>query len=245
MRHPHLLAVITLGLFCAALLAQPTGAAKPDRDRDGMPNSWELRYGLNPKKKDSNGDRDRDGLRNRIEFRLATNPLAEDTDADGADDADEVRALATDPRDPDGDDDGTLDGDEDADENGIANEDEDDALEPCGFDDDDVDVDGIANEDENDFGTDPDDADSDDDGTADGDEDADQDGAADETEDDSAEDKCDEDEDEAVSPGSISRLDEEGSATWGAALLLALLGAAIAMVLASTVAFVRRGLRAR
>ncbi|MBA2624252.1 MAG: hypothetical protein H0U89_01390, partial [Acidimicrobiia bacterium] len=84
-----------------------------------------------------------------------------------------------------------LDGDEDADRDGIDNEDEDDTIESCRGDDDDRDEDGVADEDENELGTSRSDSDSDDDGVADGNEDSDDDGLADEDEDDSDDDRCD------------------------------------------------------
>jgi len=48
----------------------PTG----DYDFDGMPNGWELAYGLNPKIDDANEDKDGDGYKNIIEYREGSNP---------------------------------------------------------------------------------------------------------------------------------------------------------------------------
>jgi hypothetical protein len=184
----RLLALAAIGLVWAAIGA--TGAYAADSDGDGMPNRWEIAHNLNPQVANGRKDADHDGLRNLGEYRNRTAPHREDTDLDGIDDGDEVHVFASDPTDADEDSDGVLDGDEDFDGDGIANEDEDDALESCLADDDDADADGLANEDEDDFGTDAEDADSDDDGVIDGLEDNDGDGIADEDEDDDAQDAC-------------------------------------------------------
>ncbi len=57
-----------------------------DDDNDGMPDSWELSYGLNPNLDDSAGDGDSDTLTNLQEYKLNSNPLLMDTDSDGVDD---------------------------------------------------------------------------------------------------------------------------------------------------------------
>jgi len=55
-----------------------------DQDNDGLPNMWELRYGLNPTNaQDALLDIDNDGLTNIQEFESETNPLNPDTDNDG------------------------------------------------------------------------------------------------------------------------------------------------------------------
>ena len=70
-----------------------------DDDRDGLPNWWELKYGLDPKKKDSNNDGvqdgeedpDEDDLTNIEEYKHGTNPLKPDTDNDGYTDGEEIK----------------------------------------------------------------------------------------------------------------------------------------------------------
>ncbi|MBM2620310.1 hypothetical protein JIG36_32835 [Actinoplanes sp. LDG1-06] len=42
----------------------PGGPARPDTDRDGMPDAWETAYGLNPSVNDAGGDFDRTGYTN-------------------------------------------------------------------------------------------------------------------------------------------------------------------------------------
>lgn len=167
-------------------------ASSRDWDGDGMPNRWEINHHLNPRVANARGNADRDGLRNIAEFRNRTNPVDEDTDNDGMDDGDEVHDgyASTDVKDADTNDNGVLDGDQDADRDGVHNEDEDDATEACRDDDDDSDTDGVDNEDENDFGTSATDPDSDGDGIEDGNEDSDGDTEADEDEDDQGDDEC-------------------------------------------------------
>ena len=45
-----------------------------DGDGDGMDDSWEQQYGLNPNSNDAAGDLDGDGLSNLAEYLLGTNP---------------------------------------------------------------------------------------------------------------------------------------------------------------------------
>ncbi len=71
-----------------------------DLDGDGMPDSWETLYALDPSDPgDAGMDADLDGLSNLDEFLNGTVPTVADTDGDGASDGDEV-AAGTDPLDP-------------------------------------------------------------------------------------------------------------------------------------------------
>ncbi|GEM_PF-2782543 len=55
-----------------------------DNDGDGMPNFWEVKYGLDSNMPlDANDDPDGDGLTNLEEFYLGTSPINPDTDGDG------------------------------------------------------------------------------------------------------------------------------------------------------------------
>jgi hypothetical protein len=106
-----------------------------DSDSDGMPDWWEVKYGLNPYADDASSDPDNDGLTNLEEYQNGTNPFDSDTDDDGMPDGWEVdhgldplvndAALdpdgdgltnlqeyqnGTDPQDADSDDDGLNDG---------------------------------------------------------------------------------------------------------------------------------------
>jgi hypothetical protein len=66
-----------------------------DIDQDGLPNDWELEYGLDPASGEGDdgpeGDPDRDGLNNLAEFMLGTDPTNPDSDADGLFDGQEDR----------------------------------------------------------------------------------------------------------------------------------------------------------
>lgn len=61
-----------------------------DSDLDGMPDDWEVTYGLNPTMNDAGGDKDNDGLTNLREYQLGTNPVVADTDGDRLSDSWEV-----------------------------------------------------------------------------------------------------------------------------------------------------------
>ncbi len=64
---------------------------KFDGDGDGMPDQWELMYGLNPKDpSDAGEDADGDGLTNLQEYLAMTNPLNPDMDGDGFSDFEEL-----------------------------------------------------------------------------------------------------------------------------------------------------------
>lgn len=85
-----------------------TGDLSVDSDGDGMPDGWEIQYGLNPLVNDAGGDLDGDGLTNLQEYQAGTNPLSTDTDGDGMPDEWEVRRglnplLDDSQNDPDGD----------------------------------------------------------------------------------------------------------------------------------------------
>ncbi len=193
----------------------PALASSSDWDGDGMSNTWETTYRLDPRHAgDAKADADRDGLTNLREYQSRTLPRDEDTDDDGQDDGDE-RTSRTSPRDADSDDDSRKDGDEDADGDRVANEDEDDATETCVSDDDDLDRDHVDDEDENELRLRTGDPDADDDRVPDGHEDKDRDGVQNEDEDDVAVDACsadrdgdgDDDEDEGDRYGTLSSYD--------------------------------------
>jgi hypothetical protein len=106
-----------------------------DADGDGMPDEFELRFGLNPAVNDAALDGDSDGLTNLQEYQLGTRPndsdtdndglldgaevgthntlaTQSDTDRDGLTDAQEINNYNTNPRLRDSDNDGTADAEE-------------------------------------------------------------------------------------------------------------------------------------
>ncbi len=73
------------GFFLDAIPAQD------DTDQDGMPDTWELSFGMDPDyPPDAGEDWDDDDLPNVEEFRAGTNPLVSDTDRGGESDGSEV-----------------------------------------------------------------------------------------------------------------------------------------------------------
>lgn len=60
----------------------------PDKDNDGLPNEWEVRYGFDPlNSADALKDTDGDTLTNLEEFKRGTDPTKADTDGDGLNDS--------------------------------------------------------------------------------------------------------------------------------------------------------------
>jgi parallel beta-helix repeat protein len=169
------------------LSAYPSTAA--DSDGDGLPDIWEIRFGLDPYDdtgdNGAGGDPDADGLTNAAEYANGTDPTDPDSDDDGLADGDEVNTHGTDPLDDDTDDDGLTDGDE-VNTHGTnpTDADTDDDTLPDGWEvangtdptdgtgddgaDGDPDGDGLSNTDEYARGTDPFDDDTDDDSLLDG-----------------------------------------------------------------------------
>lgn len=62
-----------------------------DDDNDGLPDTWEETYGLDPLKDDTKKDFDGDGISNGDEYRKETDPTREDSDGDGMPDAWEIK----------------------------------------------------------------------------------------------------------------------------------------------------------
>ena len=68
-----------------------TNSTNPDTDGDGMPDGWEVSYGLNATNaSDATRDSDNDGLTNLQEYEYHTDPTNPDTDGDGMPDGWEV-----------------------------------------------------------------------------------------------------------------------------------------------------------
>lgn len=80
---------LALALGALALLAMPSLAAAKDRNHDRIPDRWEKRHKLSLKTNQARLDQDRDHLRNRAEFLAGDNPRDDDSDDDGVMDGNE------------------------------------------------------------------------------------------------------------------------------------------------------------
>jgi hypothetical protein len=78
-----------LALGALALLAMPSLAAAKDRNHDRIPDKWEKRHHLSLKVNQARLDQDRDHLRNRAEFLAGDNPRDDDSNDDGVIDGQE------------------------------------------------------------------------------------------------------------------------------------------------------------
>ena len=98
-----------LALFALALLAALPATAgakrharhggkvahKADRNRDGLPDTWERRNHLSLRVNQAGRDQDRDGANNAAEFAAGTNPRDRDSDDDGMPDGSEDVGTVT------------------------------------------------------------------------------------------------------------------------------------------------------
>jgi len=78
-----------LALGALALLAMPSLAAAKDRNHDHIPDKWEMKHHLSLKVNQARLDQDRDHLRNRAEFLAGFNPRDKDSNDDGVMDGEE------------------------------------------------------------------------------------------------------------------------------------------------------------
>jgi len=89
-RRPRLgMPLFALALGALALLAMPSLAAAKDRNHDRIPDRWEKRHKLSLTINQARRDQDRDHLRNRAEFLAGDNPRDRDSDDDGVMDGSE------------------------------------------------------------------------------------------------------------------------------------------------------------
>jgi hypothetical protein len=85
-----------LALGALALLAMPSLAAAKDRNHDRIPDRWEKRHHLSLRVNQEHRDQDGDHLRNRAEFLAGDNPRDEDSDDDGVmDGAEQAGTIAS------------------------------------------------------------------------------------------------------------------------------------------------------
>lgn len=89
-RRPRLgMTLLALALGALALLAMPGLAAAKDRNHDRIPDRWEKRHKLSLNVNQARRDQDGDHLRNRAEFLAGDNPRDRDSDDDGTMDGEE------------------------------------------------------------------------------------------------------------------------------------------------------------
>jgi hypothetical protein len=86
-------AAATLGAL--ALLALPGAAAAKDGNHDRIPDRWEQHHHLSTTVNQAGRDQDRDHMRNRAEFLAGDNPRDRDSDDDGVMDGDENAGTIT------------------------------------------------------------------------------------------------------------------------------------------------------
>jgi hypothetical protein len=73
-------------------IVEQSPISEEDIDEDGLPNEWEIKYGLNPEdNRDGEQDPDFDRLTNKKEYEYGTDPKKPDTDNDGYKDGEEVQ----------------------------------------------------------------------------------------------------------------------------------------------------------
>lgn len=85
---------LALGPVNPAQAAAPDAPQAVDSDADGMDDSYELFYGLDPAANDARFDYDSDGLNNLQEAGLLTDPFEADTDRDGWVDAVDANPIS-------------------------------------------------------------------------------------------------------------------------------------------------------
>lgn len=109
----HTLAVRAIDTYGAVTKsAAVTFTVLADSDSDGMPDAWEISFGLNPAVSNAGADSDGDGALDLDEYRAGTNPTVQDTDGDQMPDGYEIAHKLNPLAD---------DGADDADKDGLAN----------------------------------------------------------------------------------------------------------------------------
>jgi hypothetical protein len=88
-RRARLGGLLAMALGVLALLAMPGIAAAKDRNHDRIPDRWEKRHHLSLNVNQAGRDQDGDHLRNHGEFEAGDNPRDDDSDNDGIMDGEE------------------------------------------------------------------------------------------------------------------------------------------------------------
>jgi hypothetical protein len=88
-RRARLGGLLAMALGVLALLAMPGIAAAKDRNHDRIPDRWEKRHHLSLNVNQAGRDQDGDHLRNHGEFKAGDNPRDDDSDDDGIIDGEE------------------------------------------------------------------------------------------------------------------------------------------------------------
>jgi hypothetical protein len=88
-RRARLGGLLVVALGALALLALPGIAAAKDRNHDHIPDRWEVRHHLSLNVNQAGHDQDGDHLRNLGEFKAGDNPRDDDSDNDGVIDGEE------------------------------------------------------------------------------------------------------------------------------------------------------------
>ncbi len=88
-RRTRLGVLLAMALGAVAIFALPATAGAKDRNHDHIPDRWEKRHHLSLKVNQARRDQDRDHLSNRAEFRAGDNPRDRDSDDDGIIDGEE------------------------------------------------------------------------------------------------------------------------------------------------------------
>jgi hypothetical protein len=96
MKLAHRLTICAIAVLGAlALLALPGAAAAKDGNHDRIPDRWEQQHHLSTTVNQAQRDQDRDHLRNRAEFLVGDNPRDRDSNDDGVMDGEENAGTIT------------------------------------------------------------------------------------------------------------------------------------------------------
>jgi hypothetical protein len=88
-RRTQLGVLLAMALGAVAIFVLPGLASAKDQNRDRIPDRWEQRHHLSLNVNQAGRDQDGDHLRNRAEFRAGDNPRDRDSDDDGVMDGEE------------------------------------------------------------------------------------------------------------------------------------------------------------